>query len=48
MNTAKSADYKRNFFTKKVNVNERIPDHIRIKQVVEQEKEKQYKRDSWV
>lgn len=32
----------------KYKANERMPDHIRIRQILQEEKEKQYKRDNWL
>lgn len=35
-------------FTKKYKANERIPDHIRLQQILQEEEQKQTQRDNWM
>jgi hypothetical protein len=55
VNNAKNDNIKRKnclqqekFHKKKYAANERMPDHIRLQQILQEEEEKQIKRDGWV
>ena len=38
----------KDIFTKKYNANERIPDHVRLEEIMQEQEQKQTERDAWL